>query len=127
MHLVQNDQICGQFFEPLYVLASVPSPAPSDRSSGALNPEHAAELRLNKVDYITLENVDPAAIKAKIHDLLLQAIQDAHSAGYYPLSPLYMPELTTPPLCKQTPSPIGKQISIYQMHSFISLLSNCWK
>ena len=93
-------QVCVQLSlesSPSYVLASVPSPAPSDRSSGALSPECTAELRSNEVDYIVLDNIDPSATEDKVHDLLLQAIQGALSAGYHWLSSLSMPELTTPP------------------------------
>ena len=83
-----------------YILASVPSPAPLDRSLGTLSPEHAVELRLNKVNHVTLENVDPSATEEEIHDLLLQAIQDAQLAEYCPLSPLSTPELAIPPLAQ---------------------------
>ena len=55
------------------------------------------EQRLNEVDYITLENVDPANTKEEVHALLLQAIEGTQSAGYHLLSPLSMPILTTPP------------------------------
>ena len=62
-----------------------------------LSPECTVELRLNEVDYIVLDNIDPSAIEDEVHDLLLQAIQGAQSAGYCLLSPLSTPELTTPP------------------------------
>ena len=78
---------------PSYVPASVPSPALSDRSSSMLRTEHAAKSRLNEVDYVALDNVDPSATEDKVHDLLLQVI---HLTGYHHLSPLSTPELATP-------------------------------
>ena len=62
-----------------------------------LSPECAVELRLNRIDYVALENIDPIATEDKVHNLLLQAIQGAHSAGYHCLSLLSMPDLAIPP------------------------------
>ena len=75
----------------------MPSLSLSDRDSGAPTVGHAVEQRLNEVDYIPLENIDPANTEEEVHALLLQAIKDTHSAGYHSFSPLHTQELTTPP------------------------------
>ena len=80
-----------------YAQASVPSSSPLDRYLGAPITGSAAEQRENKVDYITLDNIDPSATEDEIYALLLQAIQDTRSAGYYLLFPLSMPAFITPP------------------------------
>ena len=81
-----------------YIQASVLFFPFSDRYLGKPITGHIVEQRLNQVDYIALENIDPASTEEEVHILLLQAIQGAPSAGYQCLFPLYTPELTTPPL-----------------------------
>ena len=102
-HLLWLDQYLSQVHVqlslesyPSYILALVPSPAPSDRSSGVLKTEYAVELRLNEVDYIILDSIDPSATEGEVYALLLQAIQGTPSAGYHCHFPLSMPILTIP-------------------------------
>ena len=80
-----------------YAWASVPSFPSSDRYIDALDAGHAVEQRSNKVHYVILDSIDPTTTEQEVYALLLQAIQDVHLAGYWPLFPSHMPELATPP------------------------------